>query len=129
MDSSFASFVLAFSAGVAAFGVASVALAAVFVQGRFESSRLLAPAAGLVGSGLLAGFFVILASSGGIAWGLVGVPAALTVVLSALGLVRARGMPPLSGYGRIDLWLFWLCLLGSFLLAGLLVALQVRSPG
>ena len=129
MDSSFPSFVLAFSAGIVAFGVASVALAVVFVQGRFESSRLLAPAAGLVGCGLLTGFLVILASSGGVQWGLVGVPAVLTVVLSVVGLFQARGLPPLAGYGRIDRWLFWLCLLGSVLLVGLLVALQVRSPG
>ncbi len=128
MDSSFASFVLEFSVGVVAFGVASIALAVVFVQGRFESSRLLAPAAGLVGCGLLTGFFVILASSGGIPWVLVGVPASLTVLLSALGLFRARGMPALPGYGRIDLWLLALCLAGALLLVGLLAALQLR-PG
>ena len=127
MDSSFTSFVLAFSAGVVAFGVASVALAAVFVQGRFEESRLFGPAAGLVASGLLAGFLVIVASSGGVPWGVVGVPAVLTVGLSALGLFLARGMPALPGYGRIDLWLLGLCLLGSLILAGLLAALFVRS--
>lgn len=126
MDSSFASFVLEFSAGVAAFGVASVALAVVFVQARFESSRLLPAAAGLVGCGLLTGFLVILASSGGAPWGMVAVPASLTVLLSALGLYRARGMPALPGYGRIDLWLLALCLAGSLLLVGLLAALQLR---
>ena len=129
MDSSFTSFVLAFSTGVVAFGVASVALAAVFVQGRFESSRLFLPTAGLVASGLLAGFFVIVASSGGVPWGLAGVPAALTVGLSILGLFLARGLPALPGYGRIDLWLLGLCLLGSVVLVGLLVALLARSPG
>ena len=56
MDSSFSSFVLAFSAGIVAFGVASVALAAVFVQGRFEASRLFGPSVGLVACGLLAGY-------------------------------------------------------------------------
>jgi hypothetical protein len=127
VDSSFASFVLAFSAGVVAFGVASVALAAVFVQGRFEKSRLFGPSAGLVAAGLLAGFLVIVASSGGVPWGVVGVPAVLTVCLSVLGLTLAREMPALPGYGRIDLWLFALCLLGSFALVGLLVALFVRS--
>ncbi len=127
MDSSFTSFVLAFSAGVVAFGVASVALAAVFVQGRLEESRLFGPAAGLVASGLLAGFLVIVASSGGVPWGVVGVPAVLTVGLSVLGLFLARGMPALPGYGRIDLWLLGLCLLGSLILSGLLAALFVRS--
>lgn len=127
MDSAFASFVLEFSAGIVAFGVASVALAAVFVQGRFESSRLFGPAAGLVACGLAAGFFVIVASSGGLPWAVAGVPAALAVVLSSAGLVLSRGMPRLAGYGRIDLWLFWLCLAGSLLLAGLLVALLARS--
>jgi hypothetical protein len=129
VDSSFTSFVLAFSAGITAFGVASVALAAVFVQGRFESSRLFGPSAGLVASGLLTGFLVIVASSGGAPWGVVGIPAVLTVVLSALGLFLARGLPPLAGYGRIDLWLLGLCLLGSLTLVGLLVALQARSQG
>ena len=129
MDSSFTSFVLAVSAGIGAFGVASVALAAVFVQGRFEESRLFGPSAGLVASGLLAGFLVIVASSGGIPWGLVGVPAVLTVGLSVLGLVLARAMPALPGYGRIDLWLLGLCLFGSLVLVGLLVALVVRSTG
>lgn len=127
MDSSFTSFVLAFSAGVVAFGVASVALAAVFVQGRFEESRLFGPSAGLVASGLLAGFLVIVASSGGVPWGVVGVPAVLAVGLSVLGLFLARGMPALPGYGRIDLWLLGLCLLGSLILSGLLAALFVRS--
>lgn len=127
MDSTFTSFVLAFSAGIVAFGVASVALAAVFVQGRFESSRLFGPSIGLVACGLLAGFLVIVASSGGLPWGVVAVPAVLTVALSGLGLFLARGMPPLPGYGRIDLWLFWLCLLGSLALAGILVALFARS--
>ncbi len=129
MDSSFTSFVLAFSTGVVAFGVASVALAAVFVQGRFESSRLFLPTAGLVASGLLAGFLAIVASSGGVPWGLVGLPAILTVGLSVLGLFLARGLPALPGYGRIDLWLLGLCLLGSIVLVGLLVALLSRSPG
>ena len=129
MDSSFTSFVLAFSTGVVAFGVASVALAAVFVQGRFESSRLFLPTAGLVASGLLAGFLVIVASSGGVPWGLVGVPATLTVALSVLGLFLARGLPALPGYGRIDLWLLGLCLFGSIVLVGLLVALLARAPG
>ena len=124
MDTSFASFVLAFSAGIVAFGVASVALAAVFVQGRFEASRLFLPCVGLVASGLLAGFLVIVASSGGISWGFVGVPAALAVALSSVGLSLARSLPPLEGYGRIDLWLLGLCLLGSLVLAGLLVALR-----
>lgn len=128
MDSSFTSFVLAFSTGVVAFGVASVALAAVFVQGRFESSRLFLPTAGLVASGLLAGFLVIVASSGGVPWGLVGVPAVLTVGLSILGLFLARGLPALPGYGRIDLWLLGLCLVGSVVLVGLLVALLARTP-
>ena len=129
MDSSFTSFVLAFSAGIVAFGVASVALAAVFVQGRFESSRLFGPSVGLVACGLLAGFLVIVASSGGLPWGIVGAPAILAVALSGLGLFLARGTPPLPGYGRIDLWLFWLCLLGSLVLGGILVALQLRRPG
>jgi len=128
VDSSFTSFVLAFSAGIVSFGVASVALAAVFVQGRFESSRLFFPTAGLVASGLLAGFLAIVASSGGMSWGLVGVPAALIVVLSGLGLFLARETPPLPGYGRIDLWLLGLCLLGSLVLVGLLVALVARLP-
>lgn len=128
MDASFGSFVLAFSAGVVAFGVASVALAAVFVQGRFEASRLFVPCAGLVASGLLAGFLVIVASSGGVPWELVGVPAVLAVGLSAAGLVLARELPALPGYGRIDLWLLGLCLLGSLLLAGLLVAIHARPP-
>ena len=129
MDTSFTSFVLAFSVGVVAFGVASVALAAVFVQGRFEASRLFGPSAGLVACGLLAGFLVIVASSGGVPWGAVGVPAVLTVGLSALGLFLAREMPALPGYGRIDLWLLGLCLFGSVVLAGLLVALLARAPG
>lgn len=129
MDSSFTSFVLAFSAGIVAFGVASVALAAVFVQGRFEESRLFGPSAGLVASGLLAGFLVIVASSGGVPWGAAGVPAILAVCLSVLGIFLARGMPALPGYGRIDLWLLGLCLLGSLSLAGLLVALLLRSTG
>lgn len=127
MDPSFASFVLAFSAGVVAFGVASVALAAVFVQGRFETSRLFGPSAGLVASGLLAGFLVIVASSGGLPWGAVAVPALLCLALSAFGLSIARGTPPLAGYGRIDLWLFATCLAGALLLGGLLVALMARS--
>ena len=128
MDSSFTSFVLAFSAGVVSFGVASVALAAVFVQGRFEESRLIGPSVGLVASGLLAGFLVIVASSGGVPWGVVGGPAVLMAGLSFLGLSLARALPALPGYGRIDLWLLGLCLLGSLVLAGLLVAI-VRSPG
>jgi hypothetical protein len=127
VDASFASFVLAFSAGIVAFGVASVALAAVFVQGRFEASRLFGPCVGLVASGLLAGFLVIVASSGGVSWAFVGVPAALAVALSAAGLVLAREMPSLPGYGRIDLWLLGLCLLGSVVLGALLVALQFRA--
>lgn len=127
MDTSFTSFVLAFSAGIVAFGVASVALAAVFVQGRFEASRLFGPCVGLVASGLLAGFLVIVASSGGVSWGLVGIPAVLAVALSASGVVLARDMPALPGYGRIDLWLLGLCLLGSAVLAALLVALRARS--
>lgn len=127
MDPSFASFVLAFSAGVVAFGVASVALAALFVQGRFESSRLFGHCAGLVVCGLLAGFLAIVASSGGAPWGLVGAPAVLAVALSALGAQRARALPPLAGYGRIDLWLLLLCLVGSLLLVGLLVALVARG--
>ena len=127
MDPSFASFVLAFSAGVVAFGVASVALAALFVQGRFESSRLFGHCAGLVVCGLHAGFLAIVASSGGAPWGLVGAPAVLAVVLSALGAQRARALPPLAGYGRIDLWLLLLCLVGSLLLVGLLVALVARG--
>lgn len=129
MDSSFTSFVLAFSAGITAFGVASVALAVVFVQGRFESSRLFGPSAGLVASGLLAGFLVIVASSGGAPWAFAGVPGVLTVFLSILGLFLARGFPAMPGYGRIDLWLLWLCLLGALTLVGLLVALVVRAPG
>jgi hypothetical protein len=124
VDTSFGSFVLAFSAGILAFGVASVALAAVFVQGRFEASRLFGPCVGLVASGLLAGFLAIVASSGGVSWGFVGVPAALAVVLSSVGLFLARGLPPLRGYGRIDLWLLGLCLLGSLALVGLILALQ-----
>ncbi len=127
MDSSFASFVLAFSCGVVAFGVASVALAAVFVQGRFESSRLFLPAAGVVASGLLAGFLVIVASSGGVPWGAVAIPAAFCLGLSARGLSIARGAPPLAGYGRIDFWLFGTCLAGSALLAGLLLAFLIRA--
>lgn len=129
MDSSFASFVLAFSCGVVAFGIASVALAAVFVQGRFESSRLFLPAVGVVASGLVAGFFVIVASSGGLPWGAVALPTALCIGLSARGLSIARGAPPLAGYGRIDLWLFGACLAGSALLAGLLLALRTRAGG
>jgi hypothetical protein len=128
VDSSFTSFVLAFSAGVVSFGVASVALAAVFVQGRFEESRLFGPSAGLVAVSLLSGFLVIVASSGGVPWVLVGVPAVLILGLSVLGLFLARRMPALPGYGRIDLWLLGLCLLGSLVLAGLLAALLVRSP-
>lgn len=127
MDSSFTSFVLAFSAGIAAFGVASVALAAAFVQGRLKSSRLFGPSAGLVAIGLLTGFLVIVASSGGAPWGLVAVPAVLAVALSAFGIVLARCLPPLPGYGRIDLWLLGLCLLGSLALVGLLVALVARA--
>ena len=129
MDSSFSSFVLAFSAGIVAFGVASVALAAVFVQGRFEASRLFGPSVGLVTCGLLAGFLVIVASSGGLPWGIVGVPAVVAVALSALGLSLAREMPALPGYGRIDLWLLGLCLLGSLVLAGLLLAIRAKLPG
>ncbi len=129
MDSSFTSFVLAFSAGAVAFGIASVALAAVFVQGRFEESRLFGPSAGLVAVSLLVGFLVIVASSGGVSWALVGVPTVVAVGLSSLGLFLARGMPPLPGYGRIDLWLLGLCLLGSLSLAGLLLAILVRSTG
>jgi hypothetical protein len=34
----------------------------------------------------------------------------------------------MPGYGRIDLWLLWLCLVGSVTLVGLLVALQLRVP-
>jgi hypothetical protein len=59
----------------------------------------------------------------------VGVPAILAVCLSVLGLFLAREMPALPGYGRIDLWLLGLCLLGSLVLVGLLVALFVRSTG
>jgi len=129
VDPSFPSFVLAFSCGVVAFGVASVALAAVFVQGRFESSRLFLPAAGVVASGLVAGFLVIVASSGGLPWGAVALPAALCIGLSARGLWIARGAPALAGYGRIDLWLFGTCLAGSALLAGLLLALRARVGG
>jgi hypothetical protein len=80
-----------------------------------------------VASGLLTGFLVIVASYGGVPWGFAGFPAALTVVLSAVGLSLARAMPSLPGYGRIDLWLLGLCLAGALVLAGLLVALQVRS--
>lgn len=127
MDPSFAHFVVAFSAGAVAFGVASVALAAVFVQGRFESSRLFAPTAGLVACGLGTGFLVIVASSGGAPWALAAVPAVLCVGLSAAGIALARAMPPLPGYGRIDLWLLGACLLGSLLLAGLLAALAFRG--
>ena len=126
MDPAFVTFVLEFSAGAVAFGVASVALAAVFVQGRFESSRLFLPAAGVVASGLLAGFLVIVAASGGVPWGAVALPAALSIGLSARGLSIARGAPPLAGYGRIDFWLFGTCLAGSVLLAGLLLALRTR---
>jgi hypothetical protein len=104
-----------------------VALAAVFVQGRFESSRLFGPAAGLVASGLFTGFLVIVASYGGAPWSFAGFTALLTVGLSVLGLSLARAMPALPGYGRIDLWLLGLCLAGALVLAGLLVALQVRS--
>jgi hypothetical protein len=128
VDASFASFVLAFSAGISAFGVASVALAVVFVQGRFETSRLFGPSAGLVAFALLTGFLVIVASSGGVPWALVGLPAVLVVALSALGLFLARGLPAMPGYGRIDLWLLWLCLVGSVTLVGLLVALLLRVP-
>ena len=127
MDPSFTSFVLQFSAGILAFGVASVALAAVFVQGRFESSRLFGPSAGLVAAGLLTGFFVIVASYGGVPWSLAGVTAALAVGLSVVGLSLARGMPALPGYGRIDRLLLTLCLAGALVLTGLLVALQARS--
>lgn len=125
MEPSFASFVVAFSAGAVAFGVASVALAAVFVQGRFESSRLFAPSAGLVASGLATGFLVIVASSGGVPWLFAGVPAVLCAGLSVAGIVLAREMPPLPGYGRIDLWLLSICLLGSVLLVGLLAQLSL----
>jgi hypothetical protein len=129
VDASFTSFVLAFCAGIVAFGVASVALAAVFVQGRFEASRLFGPCVGLVASGLLAGFLVIVASSGGVPWAFVGVPAVLSVALSVAGVGLARAMPALKGYGRIDLWLLGLCLLGSLVLAGLLGTLHVRASG
>jgi hypothetical protein len=127
VDPSFTSFVLAFSAGILSFGVASVALGAVFVQARFESSRLFGPAAGVVASSLFTGFLVIVASYGGVPWGAAGVPAALTIALSAVGLSLARGMPALPGYGRIDLWLVSLCLAGALVLSGLLMALHVRS--
>ncbi|HPA52320.1 MAG TPA: hypothetical protein PLP50_12035 [Thermoanaerobaculia bacterium] len=127
MDPSFTSFVLAFSCGVVAFGIASVALAAVFVQGRFETSRLFLPAAGIVACGLLAGFLAIVASSGGLPWGAVGLPAAASLGLSVLGLSVARGMPPLAGYGRIDTWLFATCLAGSALLAVILLVLLARG--
>lgn len=80
-------------------------------------------------SGLLTGFLVIVASSGALPWGLVAVPAVVAVGLSVLGVALARGMAPLPGYGRIDLWLLGLCLAGSTVLAGLLVALQVRAAG
>ena len=128
LDPSFVSFVLAFSAGAGAFLLASVALAAVFVQGRFESSRLFGPTVGLVACGLLTGFLVLVASSGSLPWALVAVPAASAAGLAVLGLVLARGLPPLPGYGRIDLWLLGLCLAGAMFLVGLLVALQLRAP-
>jgi len=70
---------------------------------------------------------VIVASSGALPWALVAVPAAVAVGLAALGLVLARGMPPLPGYGRIDLWLLGLCLAGAAVLVGLLVVLQLRG--
>lgn len=78
-------------------------------------------------SSLFAGFLVIVASYGGVPWGSAGVPAALSVVLSVVGISLARRMPALPGYGRIDLWLLALCLAGALVLAGLLVALQARS--
>ena len=129
MDPAFVTFVLEFSAGAVAFGVASVALAAVFVQGRFESSRLFLPCVGLVACGLLAGFLVIVASSGGVPWHLPTLAALAALGLSLAGVRLARGLPALAGYGRIDLWLLVLCLFGSLLLAGLLVARQVLSAG
>jgi hypothetical protein len=129
LDPSFVSFALAFSAGAGAFLLASVALAAVFVQGRFESSRLFGPTAGLVACGLLTGFLVIVASSGSLPWALVALPAAGSAGLALLGLRLARGMPPLPGYGRIDLWLLGICLAGALVLVGLLVALQLRPAG
>lgn len=127
MDPAFLTFVLAFSAGVVAFGVASVALAAVFVQARFESSRLFGPCAGIVALGLLTGFLVIVASSGGAPWAFPTFSALLAAGLSAAGVALARPLPPLAGYGRIDLWLLALCLLGSLLLVGLLAALRLRG--
>lgn len=129
MDPAFVTFVLEFSAGAVAFGVASVALAAVFVQGRFESSRLFIPCAGLVACGLLAGFLVIVASSGGAPWLLPALAGLAAIGLSAGGMRLARALPALAGYGRIDLWLLGLCLLGSLLLVGLLVARLARGGG
>ena len=129
MDPAFVTFVLEFSAGAVAFGVASVALAAVFVQGRFESSRLFIPCAGLVACGLLAGFLVIVASSGGAPWLLPALAGLAAIGLSAAGMRLARALPALAGYGRIDLWLLGLCLLGSLLLFGLLVARLARGGG
>lgn len=83
---------------------------------------------GLVACGLLTGFLVLVASSGSLPWALVAVPAASAAGLAVLGLVLARGLPPLPGYGRIDLWLLGLCLAGAMFLVGLLVALQLRAP-
>ena len=82
---------------------------------------------GLVACGLLTGFLVLVASSGSIPWALVALPAAVAAGLATLGLVLARGLPPLPGYGRIDFWLLGLCLAGALLLLGLLVALQLRG--
>lgn len=127
MDPYFRAFVLEFSAGVLSFGVASVALAAVFVQARFESSRLFGPSVGVVAASLLTGFLVIVASYGGVPWGFAVVPAAIVVSFSVVGVALARRMPALPGYGRIDLWLLALCLAGGLVLAGLLVALHART--
>lgn len=82
---------------------------------------------GLVGCGLLTGFLVVVASSGALPWALVALPATVAAGLALLGLVLAREMPALPGYGRIDLWLLGLCLAGALVLVGLLVALQVRG--
>lgn len=127
MDPSFRSFVLEFSAGVLSFGIASIALAAVFVQARFESSRLFGPSVGVVAASLFTGFLVIVASYGGVPWGLAGVPAGLAVAFSIVGVSLARRMPALAGYGRIDLWLLALCLAGALVLAGLLLVLHARA--
>lgn len=97
------------------------------MQGRFESSRLFGPTVGLVASSLLTGFLVIVASSGALPWALVAVPALAATGLALAGLLLARRMPPLPGYGRIDLWLLSVCLAGALLLSGVLLALQLRA--